>query len=173
MKNVFVFLIATVFCCTSKKENNPEIILESCKIIYTVPEFYLDSIYYESKIFFSYSIRIKNISDSNLTFINQFNFYDSFRNKSKVKIDIRFDYGKITIPPKDSINIEYLSTEKFSTNYNPKTINEEIFKRSDKLIKLTNIYMKKNNLFVKINKAPDFFTASEPISSEKAQKSNR
>ncbi len=160
MRSILVFLIASIFSCTSKEDNDCQIVLESCKIIYSIPDFYLDSINYETKIFFSYNIRIVNISDSNLTFNNQFNFHDSSLNKSKIKINSRFDYGKITIRPKDSINIEYISKEKFSTNYNPKTIDEEIFQRSDKLIELSNIYLERNNRFIKINKSPNFFTAS-------------
>ncbi|MCB9252948.1 MAG: hypothetical protein H6605_10805 [Flavobacteriales bacterium] len=170
MRNILVFLVATIFGCTNKKNADFEIVVESCKIIYTVPDFYLDSLNFDSKVYFSYSMRIKNISDSNMTFINQFNFYDSAQKKAKMRINTRFDYGKIIVRSGDSINIEYLSNEKFSTKYNPKTLNEEIFERGDQIIALTRVYFKKDNLFVEIKKAPDYFTASEPINEREIQK---
>ncbi len=165
MRIIFIILPFIVGCSSRKNNKLPySMEWESYKIIYTVPDFFLDSMKYSSKVYFSHKIKIKNISDKMLSFDNQFYIHDSFNGKSK-RLRPRFNYGRIEINQDDSISIEYISgAENFSTFFQPEKIDSSIFLKANNIVNLTYIYhVDKFHNTIKLNKSTNFYSSSENI----------
>lgn len=172
MRNIiFLYLIALLICSCTKvhNTNSLKILWESSEIKYSSPKFYMDGFKFESKVVFVHKIMITNNGFDTIE-VNLGNSIYELYNGNYLKLSPLYNNGFCRINPNDSAWMDFCTPIKFTTKFNPKTINDSIYKLGDSMIKISELkHLIKKDTF-DIERAKTFNTVPEKNSPSTSNK---
>ncbi len=155
---VCTLIILLISCKDSKKEIR--LSLESVTICYTVPQFYVKDLNFQSEMYFSYKVKIKNDDKLDCRIDSNSIFIEDVQGKFTY---LKYAQRQIVLKKSDSTLINIESPIKYKVDFDEAAIMSKIYPIADSLLKQAKLFYVFNGDTIQIKASKDFYSNSNPI----------